>query len=216
MTTTPADETIRKFNIPDGQYSATELTALQKNLDTKRFGIHSIFNNKGQSPYPGQTTFDRKFAVTSTPALTTQRLQLTRFTAERTESISSMKTIVHGTAAATITLIRYGIYSISDSTGDITLVASTTNDTALLAATNTAYSKALTTVYTVDGGRDYYAAVLVVATTQPVLAGITGIAADWAALPIPSYQVSSQSDLPATVVFASLVASTMLVYTEMV
>ena len=84
------------------------------------------------------------------------------------------------------------------------------------AATNTAYSKALSSVYSVDGGRDYYAAIIVVGTTMPVLSGLTGVAADWAALPIPSYQISSLSDLPATATFATLVASTMLVYTELV
>lgn len=212
-----ADETLRAFiNGGQGPYSAAELVAIQKNFDTKRFSINSFFNLKGQSLYPGQVTFTRTLATGSTPALTTQRLQLTRFTCARTEAITNAAVVVHATAAATITLIRYGIYTINDTTGDATLAASTPNDATLLVATSTRYSKALSSVYTVNGGQDYYFGVLVVATTQPVLAGITGIAADWQSLPIPSYQVSGISDLSASHLFAALVASTMLVYAELI
>lgn len=213
-----ADETILRTINPSRLYSAAELTAIQKNLDTKQWNMNSVYNMMGQQPYPAITTFPRLLASGSGVASVTQRLQLTRFTADKTFGVTSVSVIVHATAAgATPTLVRHGIYTINDSTGDITLVGSTTNDTTLLAATSTKYTKALTTPITLDGGRDYYHGILIVsAAAFPVMAGITFIAADIATLPIPCYQVTGLADLPATVAFASLAASVTANYVELI
>lgn len=208
------DETIRAFFSQLSAPAAAENAAIIRNLDIKRYGINSVFANAGQQPWPGQTTIPRVLANGSTPTLTTARLQLTRFTATRTELVSAIA-VTGRTAAVGATVIRYGVYTIDNTTGDFTLVASTPNDTALLAAVNTRYSKALSAAYVLIGGQDYALGVIVsAATTLPIVAGQTYVAADLQSLPVPSLHVAA-ADLPATQTLAGCTASTMLVYAEL-
>src|SRR5215207_4562461 len=90
----------------------------------------------------GEETIPRMFAFQSNVTRVSGVLGLTFFSARKTESISQIRMTCGNVAAASITLCRIGIYSVAGN-GDITLVASTPNDTALFAATFTRYTKSL-------------------------------------------------------------------------
>lgn len=150
----------------------------------------------------GQEVFSRDLAVTSGTATVSQLVKLSYFTAYKTETITKLASVTGSTAAAaTPTLCRMGLYSVA-ANGDLTLVASTANDTALWAATNTVYEKAISSPasYNVLKGKRYAFATLIVtgaaapsmaASTQAV--GVVGIA------PRQQGQLSGQSDLPASI-----------------
>jgi hypothetical protein len=91
-----------------------------------------------------------------------------------------------GAVASGLTLARMGIYTYTEG-GTATLVARTASDTALFAATNTAYTRSLDTTggypatYTLNAGTRYGVGYICVGTTQPqligrvVLAGASGL-----------------------------------------
>lgn len=211
---TEATTTLTHFINPTGVYTAAELVALQQAFDTAGLSIFSLLASRAPDIYPGMSSLGRTGASGNSPTLTAQRMQLTRFRASKSMLVTNMRAVVHGTAAATITTVQYGIYSIA-SNGDITLVGSTTNDATLLIATNTGYSKALTTPVFINGGQEYYAAILVDATTMPILSGSTYIAADVVTPPLFVAHVTGQASMPATVATASVVNSTGSIYMEM-
>lgn len=152
----------------------------------------------------GEDTFNRRSAVTGF-GLTSGALYLSYFTAQRTEQVGSAEYTVAATAAgATPTLVRYGLYSI-DGAGAGTLVASTPNDTALLAATFTAYAKAFSAPATKTRGQRYALALLVVSAAAmpamlatPFLAVATVIRAMNHRAPAIADEITGQSDLPAS------------------
>ncbi len=138
-------------------------------------------------------------------------LALTYWTADKSEAITTLTAFTGTTAAAaTPTLCRMGIYSVADN-GDITLVAATPNDTALFAATNTAYAKSLSGTFTKVAGVRYATAFLVVSgATMPTFHGIqfpaTGPTNTIVRVTPPIIgRVTSQTDLPASVAAASVV-----------
>lgn len=142
--------------------------------------------------------------------VTSQRLHLTYFTAKRTETSSALEIATGGTAAAaTPTLIRLGVYSIA-ANGDGTLVASTPNDTTLLAATFTAYSKAFSVALSKTLGQRYALGLLVVtAAAAPTLMAVaqpaTTLMSNVLALaPRLVGTLAAQADLPSTFTNASL------------
>jgi hypothetical protein len=152
----------------------------------------------------GEETFSR-FSRVDSFSLTNQRLQLTYFTARKSETTTQGKVICGGVAAATPTLIRYGLYLIA-ANGDGTLVASTPSDTTLLAATNAAYPKAWSTPYAKVAGQRYAFGVLSVAATAGSLTGIvtSGFTAELAVAPRLTAHLPGQADLPASFTDAGL------------
>src|SRR4051794_12969175 len=102
--------------------------------------------------------------------------------------------------------------------GDLTLVASTANDTTLFAATNTAYTRTLkdptgvtTQAFSKVVGNTYAIGVLVVtAATSPTLCGLVLPTAfgsqTWSPAPSMAYSLSGQADLPASVDHTALSA----------
>lgn len=141
----------------------------------------------------------------STTGVLTQRLLLNYFKAKRTATINNLTLLSGGTAAAaTPTLIRMGVYSIA-ANGDATLVASTPNDTALFAATFTAYTKALSAPWAKQAGVEYAlgllivtaAAVPTIAGWMPVATGIQGTENTRAPKLVDSK--NGQADLPASI-----------------
>lgn len=119
----------------------------------------------------GQETMNR-FLATGEATMSSGVLRLTYFTATRTETLSNAVIYSATTpAGATPTLVRVGLYE-RESNGDLTLVASTANDTALLASGNTEYVKALSAAYEVKAGQRYALGIIVVtgATAPTVLA----------------------------------------------
>jgi len=158
----------------------------------------------------GQETFPRIFAQGAC-TLSTGNLRVAYFTAERTRVTTQVRAFVATTgAAATPTLARIGVYSVADN-GDLTLVASTANDTSLFATIGAGYTRALTSSLTLVQGQRYAAGPLVVTgVTAPNVMGIglgSGSSVALADTPRMNGQVSGQTDLPASVPAASVVAT---------
>ena len=165
----------------------------------------------------GQETFSRIYATGNGIAITSGVLKLAYLTAFRSETINSLKVNTGGTgAAATPTLCRLGLYSVAGN-GDLTLIASTANDTTLFSSANTGYTKALTSGVAVTKGQRYAVAILVVSgTTMPSLAGI-GISISLGGESPRVYgQVNAQADLPASISAGSIVNGAQLHYAVMV
>jgi hypothetical protein len=158
----------------------------------------------------GEATFPRqRFA--SPGATTSGDLQLTYFTACKTETVTQLAMYSAGTAAATVTLNRWGVYNVA-ANGDLTLTASTPNDTTLFTATSTRYVKSLSVPWSKVAGNRYAVGFLTVATTPPSVYGSTDVStalADtvWGRDPRLSGRVTGQTDLPASVAAASVVDS---------
>lgn len=150
-----------------------------------------------------------------------QRLRLIYFQAMRTESIS--RTLWYsGTtaAAATPTLVRFGVYLIDQTTFAASLIASTVNDTTLMAATNTAYTRSFSASFTKTAGLMYALGMLVVtAAAAPTTPGVQGLAntgeAIYARFPRVAGFIASQSDLPASYVDASVTVYQSALYAEL-
>jgi hypothetical protein len=160
----------------------------------------------------GEEILSRLSTVNSV-TLANQTLRLTYFQARATEQITQVKVHTTGTAAAaTPTLIRFGIYTVAPN-GDLTLAASTPNDTTLLATGNTSYTKSLSAAFTKTAGRRYaFAALVVTAATAPQMVGITLSGPDAGfTSPVLTMTKTGQADLPSTTTFASMVAGSQMV-----
>lgn len=155
----------------------------------------------------GEATLKRLQISASTIALgASGSVRFTYFTATKSGTYTQLKAVT-GTvaAAATPTLCRMGIYSVA-ANGNLTLIASTPNDTTLFAATNTAYTKATSASFSLVSGQRYAFAVLVVsAAALPNFLGASmagSYAATEAALdPRLTGNLNTQSDLPAAPTF---------------
>jgi hypothetical protein len=165
----------------------------------------------------GQETFDREAQSSNALAQTSGILKLTYFTARKTETITKLSTYCGAVAAgATPTLCRMGLYTVDGATGNLTLVASTPNDTSLWAAVNTEYQKALSSSYGVTAGTRYALGVLcVTAATAPQLAGNTPHLAMSAKAPRLSAQLTGQTDLPSSITAGSLSNLAQRIYGEL-
>lgn len=166
-------------------------------------GMLSVVDN-------GQETIPRMFAVNNITQ-NSQTFRLTYFTARKSEAAANVVVTTTGTpAGATPTLIRFGLYSVAGN-GDLTLVASTPNDTTLLAVANTEYSKALSAPFALTAGNRYaFGALVVTAATAPTVAGFAqaGSAAMTARAPRMGGFMAAQTDLPASVASGSVSSAT--------
>jgi hypothetical protein len=145
-----------------------------------------------------------RFAVASNTGLVSQTVQLVYNTCPESFTATKIE-VLSGTtaAAATPSVVQMGIYSVA-SNGDLTLIASTPNDTALLAATNTLYEKSFSTPVALTAGSRYALALLVVSSaTMPTIAGYartgTGQSTLLAKAPRLLGNIAGQSDLPASI-----------------
>lgn len=160
----------------------------------------------------GVESVPRMLAQDATIATTSGTLRLAYFTARKATVAANAKIVAGGTAAAaTPTLVRIGLYTVA-SDGDLTLVASTANDTALLATQNTLYTKTLgDDAYTFTIGQRYAAGVLVVTgATAPTLVGCNAGAAVTGLVALEPYiaaNLTSQTDLPASIDVGDLTVS---------
>lgn len=148
--------------------------------------------------------------VVGTVGLVSGRVQWSYFTASKTATVSNARTFTTsaGAAGATPTLCRVGLYAVNASTTDLTLVASTTNDTAMWAANGSTYSKTLSASVTLTAGVRYAVGVLVVtAATAPSLWGSSSLNTapnQHAVAPRRQAQLSSQTDLPSSATEAGM------------
>jgi len=172
-----------------------------------------------QSPEPyalttGHESLPRTL-TSGSPQPATGSLRFTYFTARRAEPATQVRVWTGTTAAAaTPTLVRFGLYMVEPNQ-DLTLVASTANDTTLLAAPSTSYTKALQASYTFQPGVRYAFGPLVVSgTTMPNYPGLSLSvnAAEQAVAPRLTGALSGQTDLPATVAAGSIAISGFMIY----
>lgn len=167
----------------------------------------------------GAETMSRMTASTTTTTTSTY-LRLGYFTAPTATTVANALIATGTTAAgATPTVVRIGLYTVA-ANGDLTLVASTPNDTTLLAATNTLYTKALSSSYLLMAGQRYALGWLIVtAAATPTVLG-TFPASSSSALAALSPRlcglVTGQTDLPASVLAASVANTTTMPYLAVV
>lgn len=156
----------------------------------------------------GQESVPREFA-TSLITMSSSNLRFSFFTARKSETITKIRTVSGAAAEATPTLCRVGLYEVS-AAGDLTLVASTANTTSLWAAASTGYDTALSASYDVVAGVRYAVGLLcVTAASAPTAAGaVSGPSADVGRAPRISGVVGGQTNLPSTVLAASVTDST--------
>lgn len=128
------------------------------------------------------------------------------FTAGSNRQVTKATMVCGSTARSTPTLIRIGLYTVA-ANGDMTLVASTPNDTALLASSYTPYEKALSVAYTFVPGQRYAAALLEVATTPGNVYGCPSFVSNAGISPRICATKTGLSDLPASQTDATLTAN---------
>lgn len=164
----------------------------------------------------GESTLSRRAIVTAGATLTSGLVRLTYFTAKKTETINSVRVGTGTTAAGTPTLCRIGIYSV-DGSGDLTLVASTANDTALWAAGSTTYTKALSAAWSKVAGQRYAVGLLFVGTTAPTIQGqVLSIGDELGQAPRLCGGRSGQTDLPSSITVGNVSDTTHQCYVAMV
>lgn len=156
----------------------------------------------------GEETIARDLASSSTIAVASGELRLTYFTARKTEPSTQVRVPTGGTAAAaTPTLCRIGLYTVA-ANGNGTLVAAIANDTALFAATFTAYTRTWASPVAKVAGRRYAVGILVVtAAATPTFAGVNAagsVASEATVVPRLSGTLTGQTDLPASFTDAGL------------
>jgi hypothetical protein len=193
-----------------GAVTLTGMTGINSNVDTVLGNVNiaaaSSLNSLNKDPdrlAAGEETVPRLFS-TGSPQPGTGQLILTYFTARRTETVNNINTLVLGTAAAGTTLARMGVYSVA-SNGDLTLVASTANDTTLWNTTFSGASRALTAPLNKVAGQRYAFATLFVGTTAPKFSGVLAVnGITLGKSPRLAGSVASQTDLPSTITSATV------------
>lgn len=156
----------------------------------------------------GECSCDRRQAATNSTGLTSGSIYLAYFTAQKTEDITSLTITSGATAATAVTLCRYGVYSVATS-GNITLIHSTANDTGLLAVANTAYPKALDTTWLKTAGTRYALAILNIGSNAPTVLSMSGqtaaaLPAIWGKAPRWVGARAAQTDLPSSLTNAQV------------
>lgn len=162
----------------------------------------------------GETTMPRLNAPTGA-TLVSQQLQLSYWTASKSEPVINLGMNSAGTAAtATPTYCAFGMYQVN-SDGSLTLVASCANDTTLFAATFTEYIRPNITPFNKQVGTRYAFGVLVVsAVAMPNLVGYNGTVVAAPKAPTLCKTVVGQSVLPASIAAGSLAGSSSFYYGE--
>ncbi len=160
--------------------------------------------------------FNRLLA-TSTAGASNGNFRGPYFTCRKSQTITKIRTIVGSTNQVGATLCRIGLYTV-DASDNLTLVASTANDTSLWASAGTAYDKALSASYAVTRGTRYAVGHLVVGASQaPSLAGFTLLnGAVGNTLPRTGFLIGSQTDLPSSLAVGSMTGSNVMTYAALV
>jgi hypothetical protein len=137
-------------------------------------------------------------------------LRLAYFTAPRAE-VWTQVGWVGGTvaAAATPTLVRWGLYSVA-ANGDLTLVASTPNDTTLFAVASAVGAKSFSVAYAAVAGQRYAIGILVVSGVA--IPSIQGVSLNQATVqaslaPRITGVIPAQADLPLSALAGTVNAS---------
>lgn len=187
---TPSDNSVTSAKIADGAIVNADVNASAAIAQSK-------LALPGNAIASGIETMPRTSGLL-TAGWVSQRIQFSFFTATQAVLLTNAIACSGGTAAAaTPSLIRIGLYTVSGTT--LTLVASTPNDTSLFAAANTAYTKALSATYTTVPEQRYAAGLLIIsAATMPSIFGLTFNAGTGLGSLTPKLctHVSSLNDIP--------------------
>lgn len=130
----------------------------------------------------------------------------------------SYVTSASGVAAATPTLIRYAVYTL-DASGNLTLAASSANDTSLFAVSSTRYTKAVSGSLQIVKGQWYAVGLLMVSgvALPNLLASVTPTTNFnvYNLAPRIAGQLAGQSDLPASISAGSVASINVLLWAEL-
>lgn len=163
--------------------------------------------------------FHRLLATSTAAGASNGNFRGPYFTCRKSQTITKIRTVVGSTNQIGATLCRIGLFT-ADASDNLTLVASTANDTSLWATANTVYDKALSspTSYTVVRGQRYAIGMLVVGASQaPGLVGFTlGNSAIGNTAPRTGFLIGSQTDLPSSIATGSMTGSNVMTYAALV
>jgi hypothetical protein len=132
------------------------------------------------------------------------------FTALSSATVTTLYVHSRGTASASTTLARLGLFTV-DSSGSLTLVARSASDTALTSVTFTAYPKTFDTTggypasYTLAAGYRYALGCLWVGGTAPAIYGSATLGPSGLWLPWQQASITGQTDLATSYAIGSLV-----------
>ena len=163
----------------------------------------------------GLQTLPRWMLVGFETATASDFVYLTYCTAHKDLSVTTINMLCGATAAAaTPTLVRIGIYSENTSTGALTLVGSTANDTSLFGTAFTGVTKALSATTALTAGTRYAFGLLVVsAAACPTPYGVATPSALATLAPRRAAVAPAvSSDLPTSIAAGALFASGALMY----
>jgi hypothetical protein len=164
----------------------------------------------------GEASLPRYLMNTATLSMPTGYLRLSYFTARKSETVNNVRWLTGSTPAGpTPTIIRIGLYDVANN-GDLTLVASTGNDTTLMRVSNASNTKPLGAPYAKIAGHRYALGMLVVTvTTAPTVCGnctVGGIGAEAGQSPKLTAALAAQTDLPIRIADSAASASTAAPY----
>jgi len=121
-------------------------------------------------------------------------------------------------AAVGSTLVRFGVYTI-DGSGNLTLAASTTNDTSIFSVASTRYTKAASGSLQLVKGQWYAQALLIVgASTMPGVMGAVTPSTNFNVYnlaPRLAGQLAGQTDLPASIAVGSVASTNIVLWAEL-
>lgn len=187
------------------QTIALNLTDLKTSLDGHYVVTDTLEDNLGY----GNTAVDVTPRHSNGSALMTAGMAyFSYFTHLSTVSVSNISVSSGGTITTGASLIRFGLYTVNESTGAITLVARTASDTTIFGSINTLYTRSFNTTggfpstYTIQRGVRYALGIIVVGGTpgNAYLAGAGLIPVSMVSLnPILRSFAASQTDLPTTI-----------------
>jgi hypothetical protein len=195
-----------------GADELTLSTSQITNLDNQLFDIDVLTL--------GEASISRKAAIANLSYGTSGTMLLTYRKATKTETITKLSMSCGTAAGATPTLVKMGVYSVDNTTGDLTLVASTASDTSVFSAANTSYEVTLASPWSKTAGTTYaYALLITTANTLPTVAGhshtsSTAINSILALSPRISGAVAAQTDLPSSVLSADVATSNRALWTH--
>ncbi len=170
-----------------------------------RYPVDAIDTAWADALTSGESTMPRIVVSQNAVAGGNGNMRFTYFTARKSETITQVRWPCGGTAQVGATLCRIGVWEV-DGSGNLTLVASTANDTNLWLAGSTSYTKSFSSSFAKVRGTRYATAALVVGTsTAPTFYGQTAmLAGENGIAPVVASLLGGQTDLPSSVLVGSL------------
>lgn len=165
----------------------------------------------GQETIPGARVLNSN----NTIAMATGTSRLAYMVARKTEPWTQIKLFSGSTVSSGLTLARAAVHLVN-SDGSTTVLATTTSDTALFAATNTAYTKSLSATVDAVRGTHYAVELLLVGTTPGNVLGVSAFSGASGATPVGAHlkddprvaiQINGQSDIGSGYTTAAIAAA---------